>query len=118
VRLWDPLEMALPDVGLVTLQDAETGEQVFVDASDPGFRQRYEQIAAEQEAALLDQLAASGADVIELATDDDLLDALMRFADLRRQRARLPAARRFPKTLRRASELAQAPTPAPERRAA
>ncbi len=41
VRLWDPLEMALPadsDLGLVTLEDAETGEQVFIDASDPAFR--------------------------------------------------------------------------------
>ena len=35
VRLFDPMEMALPDVGLVTLEDAETGEQIFVDAADP-----------------------------------------------------------------------------------
>ena len=33
--------MALPDVGLVTVEDAETGEQLFIDASDPGFRERY-----------------------------------------------------------------------------
>ena len=38
VRLFDPMEMALPDVGLVTIEDAETGEQVFVDAADPAFR--------------------------------------------------------------------------------
>ena len=39
VRLWDPLEMALPEgpgLGLVTVEDAETGEQVLVDASRPG----------------------------------------------------------------------------------
>ena len=50
-------------------------------------------------------LAEAGADVVELATDDDLLDALMRFCDLRRQRARLALPRRFPAALRRAAGL-------------
>ena len=103
VRLWDPLEMALPDVGLVTLEDAETGEQLFVDASDPEFRERYAALAEEQEATLLQNLSESGADVLELATDDDLLDTLMRFTDLRKQRARLKSPLRFPSTLRRAA---------------
>jgi len=102
VRLFDPMEMALPDVGLVTLEDAETGEQLFVDAADPAFRARYEAIAQEQEAALVDSLARSGADMIELATDDDLLDALLRFADLRRFRARMRTPLRFPAAMQRA----------------
>jgi uncharacterized protein (DUF58 family) len=105
VRLLDPAEMKLPDVGLVTLEDAETGEQLFVDASDPAFLARYAQIAEQQEAALRQALAGSGAEVLELATDDDLLDALMRFADMRRQRARLPPARRFPGEFQRAAPL-------------
>jgi uncharacterized protein (DUF58 family) len=108
VRLWDPLEMALPDVGLVTVQDAETGEQLFIDASDPAFRQRYAAIAEAREAALIDSLSRSGADVLELATDDDLLQALMRFADLRRQRARLKVPLRFPASTRRAQTLPEA----------
>jgi uncharacterized protein (DUF58 family) len=108
VRLWDPLEMALPDVGLVTVQDAETGEQLFIDASDPAFRQRYADIAEEGEEDLMDSLSRSGADVLELATDDDLLQALMRFADLRRQRARLKVPLRFPATLQRASPVQEA----------
>jgi uncharacterized protein (DUF58 family) len=108
VRLWDPLEMDLPDVGLVTVQDAETGEQLFIDASDPSFRERYAAIAQEQEATLLENLAGCGADVLELATDDDLLEALMRFTDLRRQRARLKAPTRFPQTLRRGQALPEA----------
>jgi uncharacterized protein (DUF58 family) len=102
VRLLDPLEMALPDVGLVTLEDAETGEQLLVDASDPAFRERYAAIAEAQEAALREGLAQSGADALELATDDDLLDALLRFADLRRHRARLRTSRRFPAHLQAA----------------
>jgi len=100
VRLFDPAEMALPDVGLVTIEDAETGEQLLIDAADPGFRERYAKIADEQEAALRDALARSGADTLELATDDDLLEALMRFFDLRRQRARLKASPRLPAHLR------------------
>jgi uncharacterized protein (DUF58 family) len=108
VRLWDPMEMALPDVGLVTIEDAETGEQLFIDATDPAFRERYETIAAQQEEALIDGLARSGADVIELATDDDLLQALLRLSDLKRQRARVAGPRRAPAALQRA-----APMPAP-----
>ncbi len=110
VRLWDPLEMDLPDAGLVTLQDAETGEQIFVDASSPAFRERYAELAEEQETALRTQLALSGADVLELATDDDLLDVLMRFADLRKQRARLKTPRRFPATLQRAAPMTETAT--------
>ena len=102
VRLLDPMEMALPDVGFVTLEDAETGEQLFVDAADPSFRERYAQIAEQQEAALRQALAQSGADTIELATDDDLLDSMLRFADLRRQRARLKTPGRFPAHLKSA----------------
>jgi uncharacterized protein (DUF58 family) len=112
VRLWDALEMALPEepeFGFVTLEDAETGEQLLVDAADPAFRERYADTAVRQEADLLARLARAGTDVIELATDDDLLEALMRFADLRRQRARSPSPRRFPTTLRRATPASGAP---------
>jgi uncharacterized protein (DUF58 family) len=109
VRLYDPMEMALPDVGLVTVEDAETGEQLFIDAADPAFRERYATIAGQQEAALIAALGRSGADVLELATDEDLLDALIRFADLRRQRGRLPTPRRFPAGLQRAAPAGDTP---------
>ncbi|MFO1328022.1 MAG: DUF58 domain-containing protein [Rubrivivax sp.] len=102
VRVFDPLEMELPDVGLVTVEDAETGEQLLIDASDPAFRERYAAIAQQQEDELLQGLTGSGADVLELATDDDLLDAMLRFADLRRQRARLKVGTRFPAAFKRA----------------
>ncbi|MFZ4651252.1 MAG: DUF58 domain-containing protein [Rubrivivax sp.] len=107
VRLFDPLEGELPDMGLVTVQDAETGEQLFVDSTDPAFRARYAQIAAQREQALLEALAGCGVDTLELATDDDLLQALLRLCDLRRQRARLKAPLRFPAALRRAEPAAR-----------
>ena len=108
VRLFDPAEMALPDVGLVTVEDAETGEQLFIDAADPGFRARYHEIAEAEEARLIDALGQSGADILELATDDDLLESLLRYVDLRRQRARRRASPRFPASLRRARGVAAA----------
>jgi uncharacterized protein (DUF58 family) len=91
VRLYDPLEMELPDIGLVTMRDAETGEQLLVDTHDAGFRQRFAAAAQARESALLASLAQAGVDTLELATDDALLDAILRFADLRRQRGRLAA---------------------------
>jgi len=106
VRLFDPAEMALPDVGLVTVEDAETGEQLLIDANDPGFRERYAQFADAQETALRAAFTRSGADTLELATDDDLLEALLRFADLRKQRARLKTPLRFPAHLKDRAEVA------------
>jgi uncharacterized protein (DUF58 family) len=89
VRLYDPLEMDLPDLGLVTMRDAESGEQLVVDTHDAGFRQRFAAAAERREAALREGLAHAGVDTLELATDDDLLDALLRFTELRKQRSRL-----------------------------
>jgi len=100
VRLFDPLELALPDIGLLTVEDAETGEQLQVDTQDAGFRQRFEALAAQHESRLRDQLAQAGVDVLELATGDDLLDALLRCVALRRQRARATLGHRLPAALR------------------
>jgi uncharacterized protein (DUF58 family) len=100
VRLFDPLEMDLPDIGLVTMRDAETGEELLVDTHDAGFRRRFAAIASQREARLLESLARAGVDTLELATDDDLMDAILRFADLRRQRARLATGGGVPGHLR------------------
>ena len=89
VRLYDPLEMDLPDIGLVTMRDAESGEQLVVDTHDRGFRERFAQAAERRETELLGSLARAGVDTLELATDADLMDAILRFADLRKQRSRL-----------------------------
>ena len=91
VRLLDPLESALPDIGLVTFEDAETGEQVLVDTDDPGFRRRFAAAAAAQEEQLMAAFMGAGTDVLELSTGDDLVDAVLRFADMRRANARLGA---------------------------
>ena len=100
VRLFDPLELALPDIGLLTVVDAETGEQLEIDTQNAGFRQRFEALAAQHETQLREQLTQAGVDTLELATGDDLLDALLRCVALRRQRARAALGHRLPAALR------------------
>jgi uncharacterized protein (DUF58 family) len=99
VRLFDPLEAELPDLGLVVIQDAESGEQLLVDTHDPGFRRRFAAAAARREQDVRNAFAHAQVDALELATDDDLAGAIFRFADLRRQRARLNAGGGMPRHL-------------------
>ena len=99
VRLHDPLEASLPDLGMLVVQDAETGEQVFVDTHDRGFRKRFTAAAERRERALRGAFRESGVDALELSTDDDLIDAIRRFADLRKRRSRLAAGGSMPKHL-------------------
>jgi uncharacterized protein (DUF58 family) len=103
VRVLDPLELELPDLGLLTLRDAETGEQVVVDTHDKGFRLRFARIAAQREAELRDALVRAGVDALELATDGDLVDAIVRFVEMRKRRIRLSAGGGLPTHLRHAA---------------
>ena len=91
VRLYDPLEVELPDLGQIVLQDAETGEQMFVDTHDKRFRERFTQVAREREDKLRDSLASAGVDCLELATDSRVDEALLRFTKLRKRRSQLSA---------------------------
>ncbi len=91
VRLSDPLEARMPDLGLLTFQDAESGEQFFVDTHDRNFRARFAAIADARETALRAAFEKAGVDVVELATEDDVLDSLLRFADMREQSLRRSA---------------------------
>jgi uncharacterized protein (DUF58 family) len=78
----------VPDLGLIPIRDVETGEQLLVDTHDAGFRKRFAQIAAQREADLRQSLARAGVDTLELSTDGDLVDAIMRFTELRKRRSR------------------------------
>jgi uncharacterized protein (DUF58 family) len=99
IRMHDPLESRLPDLGLITVEDSETGEQLFVDTGDRAFRRRFEAIAAARETTLREAFARAGVDALELSTDEDLADGVLRFADLRRQRNRRNAGRSMPSHL-------------------
>jgi uncharacterized protein (DUF58 family) len=99
VRLHDPLEANLPDLGMLVVQDAETGEQIFVDTHDRAFRKRFTAAAQRRETALRAAFRDAGIDALELSTDDDLVDAIRRFADMRKRRSRLAAGGTLPKHL-------------------
>jgi len=103
VRVLDPLELQLPDLGLLTLRDAETGEQVLVDTHDAGFRKRFARIAAQREAELREALVRAGVDALELSTDADLVDAVIRFTEMRKRRTRLSVGGGMPAHLKQAA---------------
>ncbi|HLF27892.1 MAG TPA: DUF58 domain-containing protein [Anaerolineae bacterium] len=87
-RLWDPREVELPDIGPIMLEDAETGEQLYVDTHDRRFRQRFHEAAQRREAALKEAFKRAGVAALSLSTEEDLLRAIVRFAALRQQRRR------------------------------
>lgn len=86
VRLVDPLESALPDLGLVVLQDAETGEQMFVDTHDPAFRKRFAAAAETHETELREAFQRAGVECLTLSTHARLDLALLNFSRLRSRR--------------------------------
>ena len=99
VRLFDQLEMELPDLGLLVMQDAETGEQIFVDTHDRGFRRRFAALAEKREASLRAAFGKAGVDALELSTGDDLVDVILRFSDLRKRRSQIAAGGGMPRHL-------------------
>src|SRR5919106_3996537 len=99
VRLHDPLEANLPDLGMLVVQDAETGEQIFVDTHDRSFRKRFAAAAERRENELRAAFRDAGVDALELSTEDDLIDAIRRFADMRKRRSRLATRGALPKHL-------------------
>lgn len=88
IRLWDPAELELPDVGALVIEDAETGEQLYVDTHDPAFRQRFAAAARQREALLSETFARAGVDELTLSTEEDLVRAIVRFSAVRRLRRR------------------------------
>ena len=87
VRLWDPREMTLPDIGPMVIEDAETGQQVYIDTHDRAFRERFEAAARQRETELNATFARTGAQLLSLSTDEDMIRAIVRLAT-RRQRGR------------------------------
>jgi uncharacterized protein (DUF58 family) len=88
VRLTDPREAALPPAGLVRVADAETGKGLVVDSGNARVRQALAAEAAKRRAALVELLRASRVDLLEVGTDGNHLQALVRFFQARERRAR------------------------------
>jgi uncharacterized protein (DUF58 family) len=77
IRVVDPMELDLPDLGLVLLEDAETGEQMLVDTSDPLFQQRLRAGVDEREAVVSAAMRRAGVTAHLVGTDQDLLQVLI-----------------------------------------
>lgn len=77
IRVVDPAELDLPDLGMILVEDAETGEQLLVDTSDPLLRGRLAAQVDAREAALAEGMRRAGVDPHRITTDQDLLAVLV-----------------------------------------
>lgn len=76
IALSDPRESELPAVGLITLEDAETGEMVEIDTSNKTTRQRYAALARERQQNFNTQMRQKGLDWMQASTDQPYLPTL------------------------------------------
>ena len=88
LHIHDRREHELPDVGILAIEDAETGEVLELDTADPQVRTRFAQIASQQVAALRHTLAAEAVDSLELETGASYVPPLMHFFKSRSRRSR------------------------------
>jgi uncharacterized protein (DUF58 family) len=88
LRISDPRESDMPAVGLLELEDAETGERLLLDTGSRAVRAAYAQTARLRQDSLRQTASAAGIDLVEISTDGGHLDALLRFFKLRERRLR------------------------------
>jgi uncharacterized protein (DUF58 family) len=82
----DPREVELPSVGLVALEDAESGRVAYIDTSDPTLRERFGRSARERRAQRLRAFSRMGVDRVELSTDRPYVPALLALFNARSRR--------------------------------
>jgi uncharacterized protein (DUF58 family) len=85
IEIVDPRELELPDVGMLTVTDPETGRTHEVQTSDRRFRERYAQAAGQQRAGIAASLRRAGAGHLRLRTDSDWLLDIVRFVAAQRR---------------------------------
>jgi len=88
VTVTDPRERELPNVGLIELEDAETGEEILIDTSDPEVRLMFSGLTGEGKEARDRLFRSVGVDCVDVTTDRPYVDALMRFFRMRANRLR------------------------------
>lgn len=86
VMVSDPREFELPDVGWITLEDAETGEQVELNTADEAVRHQYASIALSRQKQLQKTVRSAGIDYLDLHTDTPYLPELLKFFSNRQGR--------------------------------
>jgi uncharacterized protein (DUF58 family) len=88
ITISDPREHQLPDVGFITLRDAETGEVVELDTRHPAVRRLFERDSTERRESLKGELRRVGVDQLPIETQGDYVASLRRFFNMREKRFR------------------------------
>lgn len=90
IAVWirDPAEEELPDVGVIPIRDPETGQQAWVDSSDRRVRAAYREMVQARQGEVREILRRARVDVLELSTAAPMVEPLVKFITLRRQRGR------------------------------
>lgn len=83
VHCWDPRERDLPDVGLLPVRDAESGQTEWIDTTDPDLRRRYRKRFEENVAKTKGIFLRAGADFLSMQTTDAYINALLQFFERR-----------------------------------
>ena len=86
VHVEDPREKELPDVGIVALEDAESGEVIELDTASAAVRKRFKEMSADRGRRLVSDFRAEGIDTLQLQTDAPYMPALQRFFKTRERR--------------------------------
>ena len=86
VHIEDPREKELPNLGLLALEDSESGELIELDTASPAIRKRFKEISAERAQRMVSDFRSEGVDTLELKTDVPYLPALQRFFKTRERR--------------------------------
>jgi uncharacterized protein (DUF58 family) len=86
VQVADPREKELPNVGVLALEDAESGEIIELDTADAAVRRRFNELALERSKRMVNDFRSEGVDTLELKTDAPYMAALQRFFKTRERR--------------------------------
>lgn len=86
VPVSDPKERELPSIGLLTIEDSETGEQLEIHTGDAAIRRRFADLAEARIQKLERELRSSGVDVLPVRTDQPYMPALVQFFSVRAHR--------------------------------
>jgi uncharacterized protein (DUF58 family) len=86
VHVEDPRERELPDVGIVALEDAESGEVIELDTASASVRKQFKDLSAERGRRLVSDFRGEGIDTLQLQTDTPYMPALQRFFKARERR--------------------------------
>jgi len=88
IRITDATEMALPDAGVLSLIDPETGEELMINTASDAIRRQYRQIMEGQHKALSELIRQCGADLLSIRTDEPYIMTLKSFFERRRRKYR------------------------------